>query len=118
MNLNEWGMDVLDGLLQSREIERDSFDLKSRDLNRLETHLCAMANTVTGILALGIDDPSSDCPNASFTKNGFRKGTENPTLNSINNYVAKVNPVPRVNHKFLSDERDLSKMLYQQLNGS
>ena len=36
------------------EIERDSFDFKGPKLQKHETHLCAMANTVTGILALGV----------------------------------------------------------------
>jgi hypothetical protein len=66
--------------------------------------MCAMANTITGILALGVDDPPSD--NAVFTKNGFRKGTEEDTLNSITNYVAKVDPLPRVTHKVLTDQPD------------
>jgi hypothetical protein len=52
LELEEWNMGVLDSLLKYREIERDSFDFKGRKLNELETHLCAMANTVTGILAL------------------------------------------------------------------
>ena len=87
------------------EIEQDRFDFKGRKLQELETHLCAMANTVTGILALGVDDPSSDSPTAIFTKNGFRKGTEAPMLNSINNFVAKVDPLPRVTHMVLPDPR-------------
>jgi len=105
LELEEWNMGVLDSLLKYREIERDSFDFKGRKLNELETHLCAMANTVTGILALGVDDPdpSSTGPTAVFTKNGFREGTEGPTLNSVNNIVAKVDPLPRVTHKVLPD---------------
>jgi hypothetical protein len=110
-NLESWNMAVLDNLLKYREIERDSFDFKGRKLKRddgpaLEDHICAMANTVTGILALGVDDPSSDNPTATFTKNGFRKGTEDPTLNSIYNYVAKVDPLPMVTHKVLPLETD------------
>lgn len=106
MELEKWNMAVLDSLLKYREIERDSFDFKGRKLHELETHLCAMANSVTGILAIGVDDPSSDSPTAIFTKNGFRKGTEAPTLNSINNYVAKVDPLPRVTHIVLPRETD------------
>jgi hypothetical protein len=102
MDLKDWKMDVLESLLKYREIERDSFDFKGRVLNKLETHLCAMANRVTGILALGVDDPSSDSPTATFTKNGFRKWTEDPTLNSIYVYVAKVDPLPHVTHTVLT----------------
>lgn len=68
--------------------------------------MCAMANTITGILALGVDDPSSDSPNAVFTKEGFRNGAEEDTLNSITNYVAKVDPLPRVTHTVLIDQPD------------
>jgi hypothetical protein len=106
MELKDWNIQVLDSLLNYRWIERDSFDFKGRELNKLETHLCAMANTVIGILALGVDDPSSDNPddpNAIFTKNGFRKGTEIQILNSICNSVAKVDPLPRVTHKPICD---------------
>jgi Putative DNA-binding domain len=106
MELEIWNMAVLENLLKYREIERDSFDFKGPKLNNLESHICAMANTVTGILALGVDDPSSDSPMVSFTKNGFRKGTEEPTLNSINNYVAKVDPLPMVTHIVLPRETD------------
>jgi hypothetical protein len=103
LELEEWNMAVLDNLLKFREIERDSFDFKGRKLNKLEIHLCAMANTVTGILGLGVDDPTSTNPTAIFTKNGFREDTDGQTLNSINNYVAKVDPLPRVSHKILPD---------------
>lgn len=56
MELEDWNMVVLDSLLKYRDIERDNFDSKGRKLvarqsrsrkQRLETHLCAMANTVT-----------------------------------------------------------------------
>jgi predicted HTH transcriptional regulator len=103
MELKNWNIAVLDSLLKYREIERDSFDFKGRELNKLETHLCAMANTVIGILALEVDNPSSDNPNAVFTKKGFRKGTEEQILNSISNSVVKVDPLPRVTHEVLPD---------------
>ena len=106
MELEGWSIAVLDSLLKYRDIERDSFDFKGRKLHRLEIHLCAMANTVTGILALGVDEPSPASPMTIFTKNGFRKGTEDPTLNSIYNYVAKVDPLPRVTHIVLPRETD------------
>ena len=111
-------MAVLDSLLKYREIERDSFDFKGRKLHELETHLCAMANTVTGILALGVDDPSSTSPTAIFTKNGFRKGTEAPTLNSINNFVGKVDPLPRVTHMVLTDPQSNDFYVILKVEGS
>ena len=52
MEVKNWNMAVLDSLLKYIEIEGDSFDFKGRKLQQLETHLCAMTNTVTGILAL------------------------------------------------------------------
>jgi hypothetical protein len=64
---------------------RDNFDFKSRGVlykgsDRLEIHVCAMANTITGILALGVNDPSEDNPTATFTKDGFREDAEVQTL--------------------------------------
>jgi hypothetical protein len=106
MELEEWNMDVLNTLLKYRDIERDSFDFKGKKLDGLKTHVCAMANTITGILGLGVDDLASASPTAVFTKNGFRKGTEDETLNSVYNHVAKVDPVPKVTHKVLTDQSD------------
>lgn len=103
LKLEDWNMAVLDSLLKYREIERDSFDFKGRKFNKLEIHICAMANTVTGILALGVDNPSSS-QTAIFTKNGFQEGEEDQTLNSINNFVAKVDPLPKVTPKILPDQ--------------
>jgi schlafen family protein len=111
MELGEWNMDVLETLSKYREIERDNFDFKSRGVlnkgpDRLEIHVCAMTNTITGILALGVNDPSEDNPTATFTKDGFREETEIQTLDSIRNLVMKVDPLPKVTHKVLSDETD------------
>ena len=118
MELEDWNMAVLDNLIKYNTIERDSFDFKSRKLierNRihsksrkpdgLDIHLCAMANTVTGILVLGVDDPSPDNPAAPFRKNGFRIGTDVSTLSLIYNFVANVDPLPRVTHRILKDQR-------------
>ena len=55
MEFDQWNMDVLNELLKHRDIERDYFDFKSTKLNKLGESLCAMANTITGILCLGVD---------------------------------------------------------------
>jgi predicted HTH transcriptional regulator len=102
MELDEWDMTVLESLLNLKEIERDSFDFKDNE-SGLEKHVCAMANTITGVLCLGIKDPTSNSPTAVFRKDGFRIGTENERLNSIYNNVAKVDPIPRVTHRVLKD---------------
>jgi Schlafen, AlbA_2 len=103
MGLEEWNMDVLDDLLQYREIERDNFDFKSKELGDIDEDVCALANTITGVLCLGIKDPRSTSPNAVFTKDGFRVGTEDARIASIMNYVAKVEPIPRVTYLVLAD---------------
>ena len=92
MDLEEWRtkeLCLLNELIKYRDIERDNFDFKSKDIvfgkkgdkERLEHHLCAMANTITGILCLGIDDPVSHTnPNFTFRPNGFRKDAKGDIL--------------------------------------
>jgi hypothetical protein len=80
MDLDKWDLTVLNNLVKYRGIERDNFDFKSKDIIfakqkndlRLEHHLCAMANILTGILCLGVDDPVSETnPTSTFRPNGF-----------------------------------------------
>lgn len=115
MDLDKWDLTVLNNLVKYRGIERDNFDFKSKDIIfakqkndlRLEHHLCAMANILTGILCLGVEDPVSETnPTSTFRPNGFRnqKNTEQETLNSINNFVVKVDPIPKVTSFVLPDE--------------
>ncbi|MFL6346107.1 MAG: hypothetical protein ACJ71A_11760 [Nitrososphaeraceae archaeon] len=42
MELEEWSMVELDTLLNYRDIERDSFDFKGKELHKLETHTCTI----------------------------------------------------------------------------
>ena len=115
MDLDKWDLTVLNNLVKYRGIERDNFDFKGKDIIfakqkndlRLEHQLCAMANILTGILCLGVDDPVSETnPTSTFRPNGFRnqKNTEQETLNSINNFVVKVDPIPKVTSFVLPDE--------------
>jgi schlafen family protein len=108
MDLEEWrmnGVNLLKELVKHQDIERDNFDFKSTKLNKLDEVLCAMANTTTGILCLGVDNPTSETnPNSTFRPDGFRKNTKDETLNSINNFVVKVDPIPIVNHCTFDDE--------------
>ena len=99
-------MPVLNNLLKYKDIERDSFDFKSKDLGDLTLAVCAMANNITGILCLGVKDPESDRPIDVFRKDGYRNGTQDDTLHSIYQYVAKVDPLPKVSYKILVDEAE------------
>jgi predicted HTH transcriptional regulator len=63
-----------------------------------------MANTITGILCLRVDNPKTKRPIDVFRKNGFRIGTEDQVINSIYNFVYKVDPVPKVTHRVLTDQ--------------
>jgi predicted HTH transcriptional regulator len=92
MDLEEWGdITILNNLVKHRGIERENFDFKSKDIvfgrkvekERLESQLCAMANTNTGILCLGVDNVKSTSPTAEFKPNGFRIGTEEEIKKSI-----------------------------------
>jgi hypothetical protein len=110
MDLDKWDMTVLNNLVKYSRIERDNFDIKSRDIvfgkkgdkERLEHHICGMANTVTGILCLGVDNPKS--PRAEFTPNGFRRGTESDIEKSIRGFQVLVDPIPKVTPLVLTDE--------------
>jgi hypothetical protein len=104
MKLDGWNMDVLNNLLLYREIEREWFDFKNKELDQeLEKHVCAMANTITGILCLGIKDPNSKSPTTIFKKDGFRIGAEDVTLHTIMSHVTMVEPIPSVTNLVLND---------------
>jgi predicted HTH transcriptional regulator len=118
IEFEEWNITVLDTLLKYRDIERDYFDFKGKILSELDKHVCAMANTITGILCLGIKDPASTSPSAVFTKDGFRIGKEDETLNLINNFVAKVDPIPRVTNKVLNDQNGKHFYVILKVEGS
>jgi hypothetical protein len=120
MELEEWNMKVLEDLLIYRDIERDSFDFKSKynNLKGLETHVCAMANIITGVLCLGIKDPQSKSQAAVFTKDGFPGGKENTWQNTINNYVAKVDPIPKVTQKSLHEPDNRHFYVVLKVEGS
>jgi hypothetical protein len=118
MELKDWNMDVLDTLLKYRDIERDTFDFKGGELSKLEKDVCAMANTITGVLCLGIKDPASHSPTDLFIKDGFRSGTEDKTINSIYNFVVKVDPVPTVTHKVLDDQNAKQFYVLLKVEGS
>lgn len=113
MELDKWNMDILNELIKYRDIERDNFDFKSTAMGDLAIHVCAMADTITGMLCLGVDDPVSDTnPTSTFRPNGFRRGTEEDIKKRINDFVVKVDPLPKTTQLALVDEeRDSFYML-------
>jgi hypothetical protein len=53
-DLDQWNLKVLDSLLKIGRIESETFDFKGPDFKELNVDICAMANTSTGIIVLGI----------------------------------------------------------------
>lgn len=101
--IQDWNIDTLDKLIAYRDIESDVFDFKG-ELNELDQHLCAMANSGGGTLVLGVDEEkAANGYLIKFKKRGFNKGEENATENKIGNYIFQVEPNPKVEIKHVSD---------------
>lgn len=95
--LSDWDIEKLDELIEYTGIESDTFDFK-KEANELEEHICAMANTKGGHLALGIEQIKSDDGTTTirFKKTGFSKGKEDNLKNRITNSVLLLDPIPDV----------------------
>jgi len=94
MDLNKWDLVLLDQLINYPAIEGETFDFKGTNLSGLEIHICAMANTSGGILALGIEEPA--VPGQPFVKSGFDLSRKNSILNDVRNYTYMVEPHPKI----------------------
>lgn len=53
-------INIVNQLVSLKDIESESFDFKSRDIDELYTHICAMANTAGGYLVLGVEDSTRE----------------------------------------------------------
>lgn len=101
--LQEWNIEILDKLTGYRDIESDVFDFKG-EINKLDEHLCAMANSGGGTLVLGIEEiKNSQDYLVGFRKKGFDDGQQNSIHNTIGNYVFQVEPNPKVEIKHIPD---------------
>jgi hypothetical protein len=101
MDLNKWDLNLINHLINFPAVESETFDFKGARLNGLEIHICAMANTSGGILALGIEEPST--PGLPFVKSGFTPSKKNSMPNDIGNYSHMVEPHPNIDTKTIED---------------
>lgn len=95
--LEEWNIEKLDELIQYVGIESDTLDFK-KEANKLEEHICAMANTKGGYIVLGINQIKSKDGKKiiRFAKKGFTRGKEDNIKNDITNYALHLEPVPNM----------------------
>jgi Putative DNA-binding domain len=107
MNLDEWDMPTLEKLIKLRDIERETFDFKGPEFEKLYEHLCAFANYPGGgIIVLGIKPIKPKKIVIGFRKVGFRSKKEDWIRDELNNQMAIVDPIPKVTPKILADEND------------
>jgi hypothetical protein len=102
--LEDWDMPTLNNLIMLRDIERETFDFKGPDFKKLHEHLCAFANyPVSGFIVIGIEEIKPAGVAIGFKKIGFEYNKEDWVRNEINNQMANVEPVPKVDINALHD---------------
>ncbi len=102
--LEEWHLEILNKLIELRDIESETFDFKGTDLKELYKHICAIANTRGGFLVLGIDENKSNSQSLlDFKKAGFDKGKEDFVNREIRNNIVNIEPTPKVTTKNISE---------------
>lgn len=102
--LEEWNVSVIESLLGIPTVESEIFDFKGSKISDLAIHICAMANTETGVLVLGIEERRSNTDQLlGFSKNGFDPSDEEKIRGSIRNYAHNVDPTPKVEIKTVTD---------------
>ena len=96
-NPKNWEIDNINELIKYPNIESETFDFK-KEPSELDEHICAMANTMGGILVLGISQVKSKDGKRiiRFKKSGFLKGKEETILNQIVDNTFKVDPLPEI----------------------
>jgi len=57
-NIDEWSLQTIEKLLPLPHIESETFDFKS-EISELDEHIYAMANSLGGIIVLGIGEEKS-----------------------------------------------------------
>ncbi len=104
-DLDEWEISVIDELIKYPSIESESLDLKS-DINELENHISAMANSSGGFLVLGIKEIKSDNGKAilRYEKIGFDINTQEQTIHRIGNALYEIDPIPTTKIRYLQDD--------------
>ena len=79
------------------------------NLGRLSNHICAMANTSGGYIALGIDGNKNVKTDyfIGFKKKGFILGEEQKIEIEINNARINVEPNPTMNYRNIEEKRGM-----------
>jgi hypothetical protein len=100
-------------LIKIRDIERETFDFKGIEFRGLYQHLCAFANfPISGMMVLGIEEEKSSSGFLKqFSKVGFDVEKEDWVRNEINNQLAHVEPIPKLNIKYLYDDNRIYPVL-------
>lgn len=108
-DLNAWDVGLLDNLLNIPSVESETFDFKEARIGDLAVHICAMANTASGILVLGVEEDRSPSNQLlGFKKNGYLPQDEEKIRQRIRDFAYQVEPLPKVEMKVLAD----SGMIY------
>jgi hypothetical protein len=97
-DLDQWNLKVLDSLLKIGRIESETFDFKGPDFKELNVDICAMANTSTGIIVLGISPEKKSGRVIGYQKVGFSPSEGDNIHNSIGNAKFNVEPMPDIKY--------------------
>lgn len=99
----EWTSDLIYKLCKLTDIESEDFDFKLKP-NKLYEDICAMANTNNGFIVLGIDEIKEKDIIIEFKPIGFPDGQQDSLSNEISNYIASLDPIPKVLMESIMDE--------------
>lgn len=103
MELEKWNISILNELIKHSEIESERFDFKDRRMGDLAQDICAMANTIGGLLVLGIGQNEKNGKLIEFLKDGWDNGDQDAVNTSIGNHVARIEPIPKIRLHVLPD---------------
>lgn len=102
-NPKEWTVDLIYKICKLTDIESEDFDLKLEP-NKLYEDICAMANTNNGTIVLGVDEIKEKDRMVEFKPVGFEEGKQDSISNEISNYIASIDPIPKVVMEPIIDE--------------
>ena len=107
--IDGWTLEIIDALVEIRDIESETFDFKKDIPEDFHNDICAMANWFGGYLVLGIDEiHSTSDPNViiRFNKTGFKGGKEDVIAQQISNHVYNVEPLPKVEYIHIQEKNN------------
>lgn len=121
--LDEWEISTINELVKYTSVESETLDLKS-EINELQIHISAMANSSGGFLILGIREVKSEDGKVilRYEKIGFKNKAREFIGQQIGNSIFEIDPAPIVKTKYISDgdkfypvikiENEISKKAY------